>query len=358
MTVVSKLLELVDRVATGRNRLVGLSVIRVGFAATTALLYLANMRYRNVLYGPQGQVDFKSFSASQHTPGSVFSLYALNDGETWFNIVYFSGLAAALVWMVYGGHVLTLVNAAFVWSIHQRNPNVLDGGDNLERILLLLLLFTTTNAYLSPVASRVRARLATIAERPALRNSLHNAAATLIVFQICVVYAVAALWKVVDTRWREGNALFYITQVRQFQYTNVVPSLMHNPVLVTAMTYLTVAAQLSVVLAVATRRRWLRELILLVVVGMHVGIMFAMGLVSFGLFMIAADAVLLTDGDYLAAVRWFRARLTASRGAPAGLTGSGVSGNGGTPGNEGAGYAPGDIRGDSRAGRRVLGPTR
>jgi hypothetical protein len=308
MRILAILQDALDRFAMGRRRLIGLSIARIGLGATTALIYLANLPYRGVLYGPRGETSFESFSASQHASGSVFSLYALGESERWFNLVYFSGLAAAVAWAIYGGRALTLVNAIFIWSLDQRNPNVLDGGDNLARILVLLLVFATTNAYLSPAASRVRARLAATRDRPTLRGSMHNAAAVLIVFQICVVYAVASFWKIVDTRWREGNALYYISELRQFHYSGLVTALMHNAVLVTLITYLTIAVQSSIVLLVASRRRWLREAVLLLVVGMHVGIMVSMGLVSFGLYMIAADCVLLSDEDYRATWRWIRRR--------------------------------------------------
>jgi hypothetical protein len=318
MTASDRIRDTVDRLATGRQRLIGLSLIRIGFGANVALIYLANLPYRDVLYGPRGQTDFASFSASQHASGSIFSLYSFSDGDIWFNLVYFSGLVAALAWMTYGGRALTLVNAIFLWSLDQRNPDVLDGGDNLARILVLLLVFATTNAYLSPVAGRVRARLAGAHAEATLVASMHNMATVLIIFQICVVYAIASFWKIVDTRWREGNALYYISQLRQFQYTDVIPALMHNAAIVTFFSYLTIVVQSSVVLLVISQRRWLRELTLLLVVGMHVGIMVAMGLVSFGLFMIAADAMLLSDDDYRVGVAWITtrgARLAALRRA-------------------------------------------
>ncbi|MEV0981108.1 hypothetical protein [Streptomyces sp. NPDC049915] len=72
------------------------------------------------------------------------------------------------------------------------------------------------------------------------------------------------------------------------------------------MTYLTVAVQLALIPAVLTRRRWIREAVLLLIAGMHIGIMYGMGLVSFGLFMLAADAAMLTDADYRAAARLVR----------------------------------------------------
>ncbi|GHJ16070.1 MULTISPECIES: hypothetical protein [unclassified Micromonospora] len=307
-----------DRFATGRRRLVGLSLLRIGLGATTALIYLANFPYRDALYGPNGTTSFASFSASQHSSGSVFSLYRLSDGETWFNLVYLSGLVAALVWTVLGGRALTLVNAIFIWSLDQRNPNVLDGGDNLARILLLLLVFATTNAYLSPLAARTRARLTATSDKPTLLNSVHNAAGVLVVFQICVVYAMSSFWKIVDTRWREGNALYYISQLHQFQYSDTATALMHNAALVTLACYLTITVQLAVVLLVPGRNRRLREIALLLVIGMHLGIGATMGLVSFAFYMIAADCALLSDDDYRATRDWLRRRFASAyrRNAP------------------------------------------
>jgi hypothetical protein len=322
MTIGTRLLDLLERKAEMRRRLIGLALIRIGFGFTMVLHYLVNLPYREVLYGPHGQTSFETFSASQHLSGAPFSLYAMNGSRAWFTTVYFLGLAIALAWAVLGGHVLTAANAIFIWSLDQRNPNILDGGDNLVRILLIFLIFTTTNAYFSPGARFVRARLAGQAGTPHLRTAVHNTAALLIVFQICVVYAFASFWKLVDTRWREGNALYYISQLRQFEYSNVFTQLMHNSVAVTVATYLTVLVQAMVVLLIVSRRLWLRELVLLLVIGLHVGIMMTMGLVSFGLFMIAADATLLSDVDYRRTIGRIRDLASRLRRTPATPTGA------------------------------------
>ncbi|MET7304690.1 hypothetical protein [Embleya sp. NPDC005575] len=295
-----------DRLGTRPQRLIGLAVARIGLGATFVLIYLSNLQYRNLLWGPHGAADFDQFRDSMNSPRR-YSLYMISESTPWFNAVFFTGLIVAVLWTVYGTRPLTLLHAIFVWSLYERNESLLDGGDNLNRILVILLIFTTTNAYFSPGAKKVRARLASREPRPRAATSMHNVAATLVVFQTVVVYAVAGLWKVVGSRWREGNALYYITRVDEFSTNSVMPWLMKDPFLLTGATYLTIAVQLAIVPAALTRRRRFREGVLLLIVGMHLGIMYGMGLVSFGLFMMAGDTTILNDDDYRAARRNLRA---------------------------------------------------
>ena len=325
MTSTLTIRDKINSFAIGRRRLIGLAITRIGLGATTALIYITGIQFRETLYGPHGELSFQSFLADQRSSTSVFSLYSLSQSEFWFNLVYFAGLAAALAWMIFGGRSLTAVNAIFVWSLQERNMYLGDGGDNVARIVLILLIFTTTNAYFAPHAKKVRARLEALGQQPRLANSIHNVVAMLIVFQVCIVYTVAGLWKVVSDRWREGNALFYIGYSHQFDYTKILPWLMHSSIIVTVVCYLTITVQLCMFPAALTRHRWLREIILLLIAGMHFGIMYGMGLVSFGLIMISVDASIMRDSDYRITYSYIRdaaRKLFGSRAAaPVSLVG-------------------------------------
>lgn len=301
-----------DRLATGRRRLIGLSVARIGIGAATLYTYLTNLPFREALWGPHGDWPF---SDMQNTISHfwIFSVYAFSHSDLWFQLMFFTGLAVTALWTVFGGKPLTALHAVFFWSISLRNPAIWDGGEGLEQILVLFMCFQTTNAYLSPSAGKVRARLDRVSELPRLSNLGHNTATWLFVFQTCVVYVVASLWKVSGQVWQQGIALYYISHVRSYSFLPLFPKLMEIPLFSVFASYLTIAVQLMVVPATLTRHRRLREVVLLLVAGMHLGIMFGMGLISFGLTMLAADAALLRDGDYSEAVAWVRARKTAWR---------------------------------------------
>ncbi|MEU9083724.1 hypothetical protein [Streptomyces sp. NPDC048357] len=295
--------------------LVGLSLCRILLGLSTTLYYVSNIPYREFLWGPDGYSGFAGFKALVEEK-NIFSLYALSDSSTWFNLVFFAGLVVSLAWTVLGSRSLTIVHAVFMTSIHHRNYTLWEGGDALTGIVLILLMGATVNAHFSPLAKGVRARLEQRAGRPHLRTSLHNTAAVLIVFQACVVYVVSALWKVAAPQWQEGTALYYISNVWQYTYSSAFPQLMDSVVLTTLVTYFTIVVQLLVLPAAFTSRRRLREGVVLGIAGMHIGIMAGMGLMSFGLVMMAVDAVILRDADYEALfrrVRPWRERLAARR---------------------------------------------
>ncbi|MGB5150057.1 MAG: hypothetical protein WBN99_08790 [Mycobacterium sp.] len=135
-----------------------------------------------------------------------------------------------------------------IWSIYLRNQDLPEGGDNLARILLLFMVFTVSNAYLAPGAKRRRATLeSTSRRRPAIPLP-HNAAARAMLVQIAVLYFVAGYLKATADIW--------------------------------------------------SKRATLRKLVTVSLAGMHLGIMVRMGLVAFGLIMIGADSMILTDHDY------------------------------------------------------------
>ncbi|MFJ9447802.1 hypothetical protein ACIRRH_39105 [Kitasatospora sp. NPDC101235] len=296
--------------------LVGLSLCRILLGLSTTLYYVSNIPYREFLWGPDsysGYAAFKTLTEDNH----IFSLYALSDSSTWFNLVYFVGLTVSLAWTVLGARSLTVLHAVFMTSVYHRNYTMWEGGDALTGIVLILLMGATVNAHFSPLAGRVRARLERRVDRPHLRTSLHNTVAVLIVFQACVVYTVSALWKVAAPQWQEGTALYYISHVWQYTYSSAFPELMDSLVLTAVVTYFTIAVQLLAVPAALTSRRWFREAVVLGIAGMHLGIMAGMGLMTFGFAMMAIDAVIVRDADYQALflrVRLLRERLAARRG--------------------------------------------
>ena len=72
----------------------------------------------------------------------LFSVFLIN-GSCAFAAACFAVTFAAGVAMAMGLHtrLATLVVNVMVWSIHMRNPAVLNGGDTMLRLVALYLLF-------------------------------------------------------------------------------------------------------------------------------------------------------------------------------------------------------------------------
>ncbi len=210
------------------------------------------------------------------------------------------GMVIAAAFMVFGGRVLTLTHAVFLWSIYNRNQDILEGGDNFARIALLFMILTVSNAYFAPFAKRRRASLAAgqATQRRHLAVLLHNIGSCLIVFQVAVIYFVAGYLKLTSTVWNDGVAMYYVSHIHEFDMISSYAGLMSNAYIGWAVSMFTIVFEIAVPFIIFTHRAWIRKAVTVSLEGMHLGIMACMGLVAFGLIMIGADSILLTDRDY------------------------------------------------------------
>lgn len=313
----SQIDRLVGVLAKGRRHLIGLSLLRILLGVASIMFYVSDYSRREFLWGPNSY-DSQSLAARQ-MGGGLFSLYSLSNSQTWFELVFHAGLLTAILFTIFGGRALTILQAVFIWSIYNRNQDILEGGDNLARILIIFMIFAVTNAYLAPGARRRRERLT--ARAGTLPIAVHNLSVYLIVFQICVLYFVAGYSKITGTVWQDGVALYYISRNPAFSSSGLWSSLMSQPFLGTAVAYITIIIEIAFPFAVLSRRAIIRKAEILFIEGMHFGIIAFMGLVCFGTIMLAADFAVLRDEDFLtmrrAALTMFAAAQSRTRQAQA-----------------------------------------
>ncbi|MEU7063849.1 hypothetical protein [Streptomyces sp. NPDC046161] len=308
------------RMASRKHRLIGIALLRIVIGLATVMYCLSDYGNRRFLWGPDSYNSIETAKAAL-SPGS-FSVYFFSHSTVWFEIVFHATILMSAVYMVYGGRVLTLIQAILMWSLHNRNQDVLEGGDNLAQILIIFMVFTVSNAYFAPGAKQRRARFRED-EGPSLPTVVHNLAAYLIVFQTAILYFAAGYWKIAGKMWQDGVAMYYISRLTGFQIWPAYAHLMSNAYVTTAVSYFTIFAELALPFAILSARGWVRKVNTLALEGMHLGIMAFMGLVCFGLLMIGADCTCLRDEDYrslgnrvTALVSRFTARLRPP--APAG----------------------------------------
>lgn len=286
----------IARLAQRRHRLIGLSLLRVLLGIAAMLFYLSDYTHRQFLWGPQSY-DSPALSGRQLT-GGLFSAYLFSNSQFWFEAVFHLGLLVAALFTIFGGRGLTVLQAVFMWSIYNRNQDVLEGGDNLARILLIFMIFCTTNAYFSPGSRARRERLAAAEGGYSLRVLIHNLAAFLIVFQVCSVYFFAGLNKIIGTIWQDGVATYYISRIPAFHGSGLYANLMSQPFIGTVTSYMTILIELAFPFAILSSRAWIRKANVLMIETMHLGIIAFMSLVCFGIIMIGADCSVLTDQDF------------------------------------------------------------
>ncbi|KYF75164.1 HTTM domain-containing protein [Sorangium sp. So ce394] len=289
----------VVELASRERCLIGASLFRIVAGLTILHLYLANYYQRHYLYGPEGVWPFAR-SLEEARSAGAFSIYVLSRSPLYFEVVFHLGVLFAALWVVgFRTRLMSLLTYVGLWSLHQRNPVLLDGGDNVVRLALLYGIFAELGAHFSLDADRLRAQRERGGEVQRLKAMVHNAAILACAVQVCLVYGVAGLYKVQGELWQNGTALYYITRVGEFTWPGHSEGLYHSVALVTALTYATVAFQLGFPFLFALNRHT-RRLALAGAFLFHAGIAVMMGLGTFAAFMISVELALVSDAEYRA----------------------------------------------------------
>ncbi|WP_437586173.1 HTTM domain-containing protein [Sorangium sp. So ce1000] len=289
----------VVELASRERCLIGASLFRIVAGLTILHLYLANYFQRHYLYGPEGVWPFSRTLEEAHNTGA-FSIYVLSRSPLYFEVVFHLGILFTALWVVgFRTRLMSLLTYVWLWSLHQRNLVLLDGGDNIVRLALLYGIFAELGAYFSLDADRLRAQRERGGDLARIKGMLHNAAILACAVQVCLVYGVAGLYKVQGELWQNGTALYYITRVGEFTWPGHSAILSRSVAVVTALTYATVAFQLSFPFLFVLNRHT-RRLALAGALLFHSGIAIMMGLGTFAAFMISVELALIADAEYRA----------------------------------------------------------
>jgi hypothetical protein len=299
-----------DDISARRRSLIGAAVMRVSLGLVCLSFYVLHYVDRWLLYGPDAVWSWTNFQSALREGGG-FSLYEIADTDVWFTFVFHAGLLVTLLFILgWRTRLIVPLQWVFMWSLFQRNPVLLDGGDNLLIIVL---------AYLMAVDCSGRrpsgtARRGAFSQDGAVGRSvtlLHNVALLAIITQVCVLYLTSALYKIQGELWQNGTALYYIMRVQDFTLPGVSELFYRDPFFVTAATYATVLFQLAFPFLLL--HRWTRAAALAGAVAMHGGIALLMGLVTFSWVMITVEVPLLGDQRLETIGGWLRQRASSLR---------------------------------------------
>jgi hypothetical protein len=141
---------------------------------------------------------------------------------------------------------------------------------------------------------------------------MHNAAVFVVGFQMCVIYGAAGLWKAQGHLWQNGSAMYYVLHIDWFQpWPGLSGLVAGNSLAICVIAYVTVFMQIGFPFAVFTKR--LKYVVLVVLLGMHIGIAVLLGLPVFSLVMIVGDSVFLPDSFWRAVGERVRGLVAARR---------------------------------------------
>lgn len=185
-------------------------------------------------------------------------------------VVFFVCLAAFPVLELFGksNYVFRFLLWLIILNINNFLYTTHTGGEYVLNQLLLFNIFLTDKKYSNGIADQ-------------LTTVIHNIALIGIKVQVCLIYLVAALFKLTDVSWLNGSAVYTVFQIPQYsnQFLETLPYW-----LCAGITYLVLAYQLGFALFVWFKP--LKKYVLTLGILQHLIIAFGMGIFGFGIVMI------------------------------------------------------------------------
>ncbi|MFF8607889.1 HTTM domain-containing protein [Streptomyces sp. NPDC015346] len=290
------------------------AVLRIGYGSLYLAFLLREFPHREEMWGP-GSPWTPELARLMYDQSGWASVLLLSDSRAYFEVCYAVALVTcALFALGWRTRAVSVLFAVVVVSFHARAIYMADGGDNLMVLMAVYLAFTACGRRWSLDARRTRLKAdesrgeglrTQLGEaRSLLTTVLHNCGMFVIAAQVCFLYGCAGLYKVQGQKWADGTALHYVLNLDLFRpWPELSQVVDDHHVLLTAIGYVTVLAQVAFPFALFSR---LKYPVLILLLGMHVNIAVLMGLPLFSGAMIVADAVFLPDRFYRAAGRLWR----------------------------------------------------
>ncbi|MGG3843925.1 HTTM domain-containing protein [Anoxybacillus kestanbolensis] len=289
----NKIKTIYDQITKKKHFLIGSSILRIAIGIHVLFSYFVYFTKRHEIWGPNSY-----FPMNYIHENSIFTLYSLSDSLVYFEIIYFLGIIINFLYMI-GFHtkITGILNYIWVLSLYNRNYLVLDGGNNILIIILFFLMFADVSAHFS-ITERKRSA------NNEILNMLHNFAIYLCLFQVCVLYFFSGFAKSQGHMWFHGTALYYILNISEFTQPILAKFIINSPLLLTLGAYSAILLQIFFPLLVFNK--YSKIPILVGSICFHLSIILVMGLVQFGLIMIALDLLFVSDKQYQKAYQFIK----------------------------------------------------
>lgn len=200
------------------------------FRVALGLIVLVDLVHRaqhiELFYTDAGVYPVAAYEAT-YTAYNGLSLHALS-GALWLQQLLFvvAGLFAVALVLGYRTRLVGAVSLALLFSLHARNPAVLNGGDRLLRVLLFVSLVAPLGERWSIDALR----------RDSARTAVTSFGTAAVLVQPVVVFTSNAILKHRGENWYAGDAL-QIAMANDVMTVLLGDALVDHPLLLTALNY-------------------------------------------------------------------------------------------------------------------------
>ncbi|MBM0791744.1 vitamin K-dependent gamma-carboxylase-like protein [Staphylococcus epidermidis] len=254
--------------------LIGLSIVRIAIGVVTLLTLLANFQTRFDLW-----------------ENSLFNTTHLHMNHLALNIFYFVLVVSIIIYILgIESIIFNLYIYVMIYLLYGFNNYILDGGNNILIIVLFYMIFTRNAQYFSLYKGNNSSHF---------RNSIHNIFLFLILFQVCVLYFFAGFAKARGYMWFSGVAPYYVFQIKTFTMAwteGLFNFVIDNSFILLIISYTSIFMQM--LFPVLIFNKITKIIVVIGSVGFHISIVLFMGLVTFGLIMIALDLLFINDVQY------------------------------------------------------------
>lgn len=213
-----------------------LAVFRIAIATLILVDLLTRAGDLTAHYADDGAWPIEA--ARRRLPLWGFSLHLVN-GSVEFQAVLFLITGAFALAMLVGYH--TRLVTPIVWllmlSLHRRNPQVLQGGDHVLRVLLFWSMFLPLGSRYGVDAYRNRGT------RPT-SSAVRSIGAAAILLQVCIIYWFAGLLKSRNTWYIQGDGVYYALMLDRYVTPIGKWLLDANPILLKLLNYGTLGLEL------------------------------------------------------------------------------------------------------------------
>ncbi|MFH8484731.1 HTTM domain-containing protein [Streptomyces longisporoflavus] len=293
--------------------LYGAAVLRIGVSGLFLLNLLREAAHADRLWGPGSPYTPELFRASIEARGadgrlSWWYTWLGTQSPDYFWAAYVLAVAVSTLYLL-GWHtrLMAILFAFVVAGFYMRSAVAASGFELLSLLFANYLVLCAPGRRWSLDARRAaRATPAPVSRYEELRRRvvtvLHNAGMALIAFQVMAVYGTAALYKIRGATWRDGSALHYALRLDDFAtFPELSGRLAGLGSALALIAYVTVVSQLLFPALVFVPR--LKYVVLVVMLGTHLGIGLLMALPMFSAITIVGDLVFLPTPFWLRAER-------------------------------------------------------